>query len=66
MDKLVLQEKFVPSEIEIVKREREVRMDRPFAVLMDQMWKSAYGNQYLGRLPIVMIYLSLSQLKCLS
>ncbi len=52
MDKLVLQEKFVPSEIEIVKREREVRMDQPFAVLMDQMWKSAYGNQYLGRLPI--------------
>lgn len=52
MDKLVLQEKFVPSEIAIVKREREVRMDQPFAVMMDQMWKSAYGNQYLGRLPI--------------
>lgn len=52
MDKLVLQEKFVPSEIEIVKREREIRMDQPFAVLMDQMWKAAYGNQYLGRLPI--------------
>lgn len=52
MDKLVLQEKFVPSEISIVKREREVRMDQPFSVLMDQMWKSAYGNQYLGRLPI--------------
>lgn len=52
MDKLVLQEKFVASEIEIVKREREIRMDQPFAVLMDQMWKAAYGNQYLGRLPI--------------
>ncbi len=52
MDKLVLQEKFVPSEINIVMREREVRMDQPFAVLMDQMWKAAYGNQYLGRLPI--------------
>ena len=52
MDKLVLQEKFVPSEINIVMREREVRMDQPFAVLIDQMWKSAYGNQYLGRLPI--------------
>lgn len=52
MDKLVLQEKFVPSEISIVKREREVRMDQPFSVMMDQMWKSAYGNQYLGRLPI--------------
>ncbi|MBJ9985314.1 insulinase family protein [Acinetobacter sp. S40] len=52
MDKLVLQEKFVPSEIEIVKREREIRMDQPFSVLMDQMFKAAYGNQYLGRLPI--------------
>ena len=52
MDKLVLQEKFVPSEINIVEREREVRLDQPFSVLMDQIWKSAYGNQYLGRLPI--------------
>lgn len=52
MDKLVLQEKFVPSEIKIVEREREVRLDQPFSVLMDQMWKSAYGNEYLGRLPI--------------
>ena len=52
MDKLVLQEKFVPSEINIVMREREVRMDQPFAVLMDQMWKAAYGNESLGRLPI--------------
>lgn len=52
MDQLVLQEKYVPSEINIVMREREVRMDQPFAVLMDQMWKAAYGNQFLGRLPI--------------
>ena len=52
MDKLVLQEKYVPSEISIVKREREVRLDQPFAVLMDQVFKSAYGNQHLGRLPI--------------
>lgn len=52
MDKLVLQEKFVPAEIAIVMREREVRMDQPFAVLLDQMWKAAYGNQSLGRLPI--------------
>lgn len=52
MDKLVLQEKYVPSEINIVMREREIRMDQPFSVLMDQMWKSAYGNQSLGRLPI--------------
>ncbi|WP_445116136.1 M16 family metallopeptidase [Acinetobacter sp. WZC-1] len=52
MDKLVLQEKFVPSELAIVMREREVRMDQPFSVLMDQMWKAAYGNQSLGRSPI--------------
>jgi zinc protease len=52
MDKLVLQEHFVPSEIEIVRREREVRLDQPFAVMMDKMWKAAYGNQSLGRLPI--------------
>lgn len=52
MDKLVLQEKYVPAEIAIVMREREVRMDQPFAVLMDKMWKAAYGNQSLGRLPI--------------
>ena len=52
MDKLVLQNKFVPSEISIVEREREIRMDQPFAVMIDQVWKSAYGNQSLGRLPI--------------
>lgn len=52
MDKLVLQEKYVPTEIDIVKREREIRLDQPFSVLMDQVFKSAYGNQYLGRLPI--------------
>ena len=52
MDKLVLQEKYVPSEIAIVMREREVRMDQPFSVLTDQILKSAYGNQYLGRLPV--------------
>ncbi|OTG91633.1 M16 family metallopeptidase [Acinetobacter sp. ANC 3813] len=52
MDKLVLQEKHVPTEISIVKREREIRLDQPSAVLMDQVFKSAYGNQYLGRLPI--------------
>lgn len=52
MDKLVLQEKYVPAEIAIVMREREIRMDQPFSVLLDQMWKAAYGNQSLGRLPI--------------
>ena len=40
MDKLVLQEKYVPSEIAIVKREREVRLDQPFAVLIEQIFKS--------------------------
>jgi zinc protease len=44
-----LQEKFVPSEIEIVKREREIRMDQPFAVLMDQdvesgLWQSIFRS----------------------
>ena len=52
MDKLVLQEKYVPTEIDIVKREREIRLDQPFSVMMDQIFKAAYGNQYLGRLAI--------------
>ncbi len=40
------------TEIDIVKREREIRLDQPFSVLIDQVWKAAYGNQHLGRLPI--------------
>ena len=52
MNKLVIQDKFVPSEIEIVRREREVSLDQPFSVLMNDAFKSAYGNQDLGRLPI--------------
>lgn len=52
MDKLVLKAQYVPAEIAIVRREREIRLDQPFSVLLDQMWKSAYGNQLLGRLPI--------------
>lgn len=52
MNQLVLKEQYVPSEINIVRREREIRMDQPFAVLVDQVWKSAYGNESLGRLPI--------------
>lgn len=52
MHNLVLQEKWIAGEIDIVKREREIRLDQPMAVLMDQMVKSAYGNQHLGRLPI--------------
>lgn len=52
LDKLVLKAQYVPAEIAIVRREREIRLDQPFSVLLDQMWKSAYGNQSLGRLPI--------------
>lgn len=52
MDRLVLQDQFVPTEIDIVKREREVRLDQPSSVLMDQILKASYGNQGLGRLPI--------------
>lgn len=52
MDKLVLQKKFVPSEIEIVKRERELRLDQPFSLLIDDIFKAIYGNQDLGRAPI--------------
>ena len=52
MQHLLLQEQFIAKEIDIVKREREVRLDQPMSVLMDQMVKSAYGNQHLGRLPI--------------
>ncbi|MEC8885709.1 MAG: insulinase family protein, partial [Pseudomonadota bacterium] len=52
MDKLVLKAQYVPAEIAIVRREREIRLDQPFSVLLDQMWKSAYGNRSLGRLPI--------------
>ena len=52
MDKLVLQEKHVPTEIDIVKREREVRLDQPFSVLFDSIFKAAYGNTSIGRAPI--------------
>lgn len=52
MDKLVLQQKFVPAEIEIVKRERELTSDQPFAILIDQVFKGIYGNKDLGREPI--------------
>ena len=52
MDKLVLQQKFVPAEIEIVKRERELTSDQPFAILIDSVFKGIYGNKDLGREPI--------------
>lgn len=52
MQHLVLQDQFIPKEIDIVKREREVRLDNPSAVIRDQIMKAAYGNQHLGRSPI--------------
>ncbi|WP_407412349.1 M16 family metallopeptidase [Acinetobacter sp.] len=52
MHALDLKADLISGEIDIVKREREVRLDQPMSVLMDQMVKAAYGNQHLGRLPI--------------
>ena len=52
MDGLVLQQKYVPTEIEIVKRERELTSDRAFTILMDEAFKAVYGNESLGREPI--------------
>ncbi|MDO4224208.1 MAG: insulinase family protein, partial [Acinetobacter sp.] len=52
MDKSVIQMEHVPNEIEIVKREREIRLDQPFSVVQDQIFKELYGNQSLGRAPI--------------
>ena len=52
MDGLVLQQKYVPTEIEIVKRERELTSDRAFTTLMDEAFKAVYGNESLGREPI--------------
>lgn len=52
MDGLVLQQKYVPTEIEIVKRERELTSDRSFNILMDEVFRAIYGNESLGREPI--------------
>ena len=52
MHALDLKADLIAGEIDIVKREREIRLDQPMSVLMDQMVKAAYGNQHLGRLPI--------------
>lgn len=52
MHALDLKSDWIAGEIDIVKREREVRLDQPMSVLMDQMVKATYGNQHLGRLPI--------------
>lgn len=52
MDKSVIKMQHVPNEIEIVKREREIRLDQPGSVVRDQIFKELYGNQSLGRAPI--------------
>lgn len=52
MDKSIIKMEHVPNEIEIVKREREIRLDQPFSVVQDQIFKELYGNQSLGREPI--------------
>lgn len=52
MDKSTIKMDDVPNEIEIVKREREIRLDQPFSVVQDQILKQLYGNQSLGRAPI--------------
>lgn len=52
MAKNVIKMEHVPNEIEIVKREREIRMDQPFSVVRDQLFKELYGNKSLGRAPI--------------
>ncbi|MEB3753389.1 M16 family metallopeptidase [Acinetobacter sp. MD2(2019)] len=52
MDALSLPQKYVASEIQIVRREREMRMDQPGVESVDALLKAAYGNQSLGRLPI--------------
>ena len=52
MDKLVLKEKYIPTEIEIVRREREIRQDQAVSLMIDQVFKAVYGQQSYGRLPI--------------
>lgn len=52
MHHLVLKADDVPSEIEIIKREREVRMDKAPALMADELLTRLYGDQSLGRMPI--------------
>ena len=52
MQHLVFNDQQIPKELDIIKREREVRLDDPSSVVFDQMMKAAYGNQHLGRLVI--------------
>lgn len=52
MHNLVFKTEYVAPEIEIVKREREVRMDKAPALLVDRLLNNLYGDQSLGRMPI--------------
>lgn len=52
MNHLVIKPEFIAPEIEIVKREREVRMDKAPAIMVDQLLKNLYGDESLGRMPI--------------
>lgn len=52
MNHLVIKQEYVAPEIEIVKREREVRMDKAPALMVDRLLKNLYGEQSFGRMPI--------------
>ena len=52
MNNLVIKKEHVLPEIEIVKREREVRMDKAPALMIDRLLKNLYGEQSFGRMPI--------------
>lgn len=52
MHNLVLKPEYIAPEIEIVKRERDVRMDKAPALMVDWLLHNLYGNQSLGRMPI--------------
>src|SRR5690606_32479599 len=52
MHKLVVHEKYGRTEIDIVKRDLEIRLEQPFSLIVGQIYKAADGNQYLGRLAI--------------
>lgn len=49
MGALELKAHYVPTEISIVRREREGRLDNPSVLLMDTIYEKLYGNQYYGR-----------------
>lgn len=39
----------VPTEIEIVRREREGRLDNPSVLLIEKLYQKLYGDQFYGR-----------------